>query len=1015
MHYAFDYVATKGINKSIISNELLYNKHRINILVSVLTGCLLIFGSYAFYRSVVFLKTTRSEFVQLSGNLRAVVEDLNSSLNSEKVDPVKLEAIQEKTCSLVRNYTFVKDIGFYTPYLFPSWFSSLSTDLQKQYRDRFSASFSSFLIKKYTGLLDAQLSFDPSADRSYTEISKSFYSFSDFMYNFSDFYAKITARNSKDYDASIYVISKLVYGNSCTDTLKADGFLSKVDPDALEELKKKYSSVKVRATNVLAERANEYFSAMINKHPLLYDSKIIQGAIDNFNDYANKFKSNSGSSADSDDSDRFQVISKVFVDLVAHYKALSDALASHTDVTSSQEKFFGDEFKTAKDKIIKNPMFDPSSISDINNSAITTYNKFQKQLKELTANTYARYPVLFIGDSKDPTKGTVSINPDVVQLFNALGDINGMYLATLGKNTVDSNEAPFGNDLFAIAKILPKNASWVSDKLQSFIQRNANFQKNYSMLDFTSYPDVFANNLRDYVNNFSQAYWNQALCSSLLKTSGNSSVSRKNKPKWSDENSDDEFIDDPDISDDDDGSIDYLGLPASAPYLANITNILRRQRVKELASALELIYKSQADTILKKLYNSFEKRGYFGAGYSGFDWWNGDASPAYAIFNVTSDDGLRTTLDSQKARVQDYYNQNIASIMDNFTPLFQSSRFGALYYSRWKSIADAVAQDSKSSTFQAFSTYVTGPLSRFKTDSCGDVLFNYMDAGDIPDYFDARVQNIKKQLYDRCRVIYMGIAIASHDDFARYFNQTFAGRFPFTQPGSFTGSTDLSDLQTGLGLYDNLLSGKIRFLEKESTQYNSKPEAKDFNRKMAAATTFFNLAKSKDGDTVGIPQFNISFKFRSNKREEVFANQIVNWKMQVGRQLYGSEYGQLQDANFLWRYGDVIKLSFSLPNDGSYDLSDDDSDSNDPNKFTSDNTINYVFNENWSLLKLIFKYNRCTQIDRTKCANYQTLKFSIPIGKNKNLVVYCDISLSDSNNNKVDIPTFPYKAVPIKN
>ena len=240
-----------------------------------------------------------------------------------------------------------------------------------------------------------------------------------------------------------------------------------------------------------------------------------------------------------------------------------------------------------------------------------------------------------------------------------------------------------------------------------------------------------------------------------------------------------------------------------------------------------------------------------------------------------------------------------------------------------------------------------------------------------------------------------------------------AGKFPFTAPGSYTGSTDISDLQTGLGLYNNLLSGKIRFLEKESTQYNSKPDVIDFNRKMAATTAFFNLAKSKDGDTIGIPQFNVAFKFRSNRRDEVYANQIVNWKMQVGRQMYGSEYGQLEDASFPWRYGDVVKLSFVLPNDGTYDLPEDDG--TDPNKLTSDNSVNYVFNENWALLKLIFKYNRCRQIDRTKCANYQTLKFTIPLGNGKNMVVFCDITLFDSNNNKLDIPTFPYRAVPIKN
>ncbi|MDM8537986.1 hypothetical protein QUF70_14620, partial [Desulfobacterales bacterium HSG17] len=96
-----------------------------------------------------------------------------------------------------------------------------------------------------------------------------------------------------------------------------------------------------------------------------------------------------------------------------------------------------------------------------------------------------------------------------------------------------------------------------------------------------------------------------------------------------------------------------------------------------------------------------------------------------------------------------------------------------------------------------------------------------------------------------------------------------------------------------------------------------------------------------------IPLFDLDVKFRVNKDHEQMANQIIEWRMDVGGQIF---YYKDKVKAKKWSYGDKIKFIMRwAKNSDDYPIFGGNSSITDE----IEKTVTYEFNNQWSLFTLI--------------------------------------------------------------
>jgi type VI secretion system protein ImpL len=465
------------------------------------------------------------------------------------------------------------------------------------------------------------------------------------------------------------------------------------------------------------------------------------------------------------------------------------------------------------------------------------------------------------------------------------------------------------------------------------------------------------------------------------------------------------------------------------PTLARVLQISAPLGIDgELRSALS----GQVTYLLRGIYREFMTQQFYTMKQSDFSWWYGNQPVSLLAYDLTSLEDLNGYLALQR--------KNIAFLArDLAVPLLTFSASQNIYTQsegsfEWNQIlSDLDAFDNKvpGNPISSLETFIVTDMDRANVDSCSTTLKLTNDAS--RDYF-LRIRNsMRAQFFRRCtelsRIKAVNDAIAALSNYREIqesFNQSLAGGFPFTDLGTRPDYPDLDpwELLKFFRLFDSKEKAAREALAR-SAEFGATPEgAVEFLDQVARVRAFFApFIEKKQG-----PVFDFRVQFRVNPDQEIGANQIIDWKFDVGKKKFAH---LSDDLDGRWVFGDPIRLTLRwannspvVPVSGATPV---------PVK-AKDRVAVFEYDDRWSLFTLLVKHGHMlkragtpSECDQGFDPEPYTLKFTVrtdpdPAGqpgqrselKGSNAEVFMRVSLVTANKQEpLLLPCFPRKAPPV--
>lgn len=224
-------------------------------------------------------------------------------------------------------------------------------------------------------------------------------------------------------------------------------------------------------------------------------------------------------------------------------------------------------------------------------------------------------------------------------------------------------------------------------------------------------------------------------------------------------------------------------------------------------------------------------------------------------------------------------------------------------------------------------------------------------------------------------------ALKSYTDIQDQFNQTLAGRFPFSDlpEGAPFAEADPASISA---FFDLLAKNKeaARSVLKQSQDYNKAPdEALKFLEQMEKVGLFFAAFLNKKQV---YPLFDFNLRFRVNEEGcRSNPNQIIDRTFEVGEKRF--HYRDTSPAG-IWGYGEPLKLSLRWANDAPA-IPAFGFNQCSPMKLEGQ-TVTLTYNNNWSLLYLILRHRGRGEDFRDGVDHEPyTLKIGVPTQPNPKL------------------------------
>jgi len=474
---------------------------------------------------------------------------------------------------------------------------------------------------------------------------------------------------------------------------------------------------------------------------------------------------------------------------------------------------------------------------------------------------------------------------------------------------------------------------------------------------------------------------------------------------------------------------EITSLQEAQPTLSRVLQISAPLGIDgELRSALSV----QVAYLLRGIYRDFVAQQFYSMKHADFSWWNGTQPVSFVAYDLSSVEDLNGYLALQR--------KNIAFLArDLAVPLLTFSSAQNIYAQPnvsfdWNEIlADLDSFDNKlpGNPISSLETFIATDMDRVNIDSCSATLRLPNEAS--RDYF-LRIRNsLRMQFYRRCtelaRIKAVNDTLAALENYREIeegFNKSLAGGFPFTDLSSRPNFPDLDpwEMLKFFRLFDSKEKAARAALAR-SADFGAAPQsAAEFLDQVAVVREFFApFLEKKQG-----PMFDFRIQFRVNREQEIGANQIIDWKFEVGKKKFAYLSDDLEGR---WIFGDPVRLTLRwannspvLPVTGATPA---------PVK-AKDRIAVFEYNDHWSLFSFLLKHGfmlkragSMAECDQGFDSEPYTLKFTVrtdpdPAGqqaqhselKSSNAEVFMRISLVTANKQEpLLLPCFPRKAPPV--
>ena len=958
----FKHLSNNLINGSNISKEFIKNKIRNRVILGIITLFHFIFVSYAIFSSSNFLQEKRGVFLKS-------FSELNNFINGYKKfehTAENIDIMQTKICSLINNSNTLATTSFYYPLLYPSWNSNIDKTFSQKYDLNLANFISKILIQNFNEKVSNHLLINKSTDNisiNYDEILQKTILFIEENGKINQIYSLLNDSSQIKNTDGLAQMANFLYGIDCGKTLAERKVFSSLNTKNVTNLvNPNYSVFKSQSNDILKNLIQFYFQNFAKNNDIIIAAK--------------KVESDLLSIKDLDNTDKQMQDIPFSQKLIADLNFLQNSLLKNQESLKSASSFYGPNFLALLKDLEKNSLFGKESATNILTLANEQFEQFKSTIGSITP-LGASFPII-INNS-----GVLSLNPQLNQMSLALSKMDGAFNNNSTINQTVSENKQFSSDLKFIAMNLPTNALWEIDTLQSNLQKGIVFSSAASSVNQAQLPEALSVFFSRLSNSMSSLFWKKNLPTSLKIFN----VSTQN----------------PDLTTQQiDSNIQNIQM--SVPILKSISEQLLLYGQSEINTNLSSIVSQQIDRQIKKYSNILNASLFFSPIYPDFLWWSGDTSPAFNAFGVTSDEDLKLYINNQKIAVDQFYNKNIQPILQSRSLFFKD----LTSYHTDKSLdnllllQDALSPTPKTNSFAALSGFITATMSPLRTEGCQKFISQPPQLSN-KDFFSIKLNGIYTPLANRCQSLLIKQAYSNYDKFAFQFNTALSGKFPFQTNSFTTDSASIEDMNTVFNSFAQLQKQDIPILKKYSALYRGRPEIQNFIQNMVDLQNFFTPQNDKDGNP-SPTKWNVEFDFRTNTDKEILGNQIINWSLQSGNDIIGSEQGNGSKAKIVWTYADPIQFSVTLAQSSKYSL---DKFSEDKNIFITNNTIYFNIRNRWSLLKFINDYADC---GNSNFCLKNTLKFELPINNDQKVKFYVSLFLKNSKGMRVYVPKFPTSA-----
>ncbi len=353
--------------------------------------------------------------------------------------------------------------------------------------------------------------------------------------------------------------------------------------------------------------------------------------------------------------------------------------------------------------------------------------------------------------------------------------------------------------------------------------------------------------------------------------------------------------------------------------------------------------------------------------------WNGEAGLGYAAFQAADAAELKNYLALQRARVvylADQFASPLIGFLDQVHLPAQQVDEERIRY-RWRHIIDELGKyrDKKpNNTVGELESFVMFGMNEITSSNFRKKMTPEVLTARSSDFFLMQRNQLRRMVYDRCQQLAYANVVDRYRMMETVFNTRLAGRFPFSAADAPTDHTaDPAGIREFYTVYDANAADVTATLGPLAASESDVAPVLAFLRQMAAVRRVFagylgagNKASAFPAftavvDAQGNPQppvpgFDLDIAFRVNRAKEVGGNQIIDWALSIGDQVF--RFGGATHTG-QWQYGQPVRLALRWAKDAP-----------EHPVFAgegkgiriSDDTVRYRFDGPWALLRMLARY-----------------------------------------------------------
>ncbi|HEV2854761.1 MAG TPA: type VI secretion protein IcmF/TssM N-terminal domain-containing protein [Thermoanaerobaculia bacterium] len=353
---------------------------------------------------------------------------------------------------------------------------------------------------------------------------------------------------------------------------------------------------------------------------------------------------------------------------------------------------------------------------------------------------------------------------------------------------------------------------------------------------------------------------------------------------------------------------------------------------------------------------------------SGFDWWNGARPPAFEAYGTGDEAELAAYLGAQRADVAEIASRYAEPVMQALGGRGGASSRGLRAgLSRWTAISQQLKENTAKqpgNSVSGLEDFILKDLTEIEPANCSRRITTRMLAEPVDDFFEQRRSSLRRQVWERCRELAGGQAAEGYRKIEAFFNQRLAGKFPFSSglPTRLDTEADPADLRAFFTLYDAYAP-----IVRAVPEADRPPGTGEFIARMGEVRTFFKPFLEDPAQPDG-PSFDLTVRFRENRRAEKGGDRIIRWSLASGEQTVTHPNAV---PTVPWTYGTPIKVELQWAKDSpvipveSAELA---------GVAVKDRTAVLEFTDRWSLFTLL---RRAASLQDAGDRSVQMLRFEV--------------------------------------